>query len=81
METIVKILRALGRLDALDAILPEPLVSPIQLAARRGRQRRRARPRRVASAMPVQGQPAPVQQPAPHAASQAAPQHAERRHR
>ena len=47
METIVKILRALGRLDALDAILPEPLVSPIQLAARRGRQQRRARRRRV----------------------------------
>jgi transcriptional regulator with XRE-family HTH domain len=46
-ETIVKMLRALGRLDALDAMLPEPLVSPIQLAARRGRQRQRARPRQV----------------------------------
>jgi len=77
METIVKILRALGRLDALDAILPEPLVSPIQLAARRGRQRRRARPRRVMPSVAPQGnQPAPVQQRAEHAE-----QHAERRHR
>lgn len=71
VETIVKILRALGRLDALDAILPEPLVSPIQLAARRGRQRRRARPRRVGSSIPALGQ-----QPA-----LPAPQHAEPRHR
>ena len=47
IETIVRMLRALGRLDALDAILPAPLVSPIQLAARRGRQSRRARQRHV----------------------------------
>jgi len=42
LETIVKILRALGRLDALDAFLPEPLVSPLQLAALRGQVRQRA---------------------------------------
>lgn len=42
LATIVKILRALGRLDALDAFLPVPLVSPIELAKLAGRQRRRA---------------------------------------
>lgn len=49
LESLVKILRALGRLDAFDAFLPEPLVSPIQLAANRVRERQRAyapRPRR-----------------------------------
>lgn len=42
LETVVKLLRALGRLDALDAVLPPPLVSPIQLAELQGRERRRA---------------------------------------
>ncbi len=43
LETIVKILRALGRIEALDSFLPEPLVSPIQLVEQRERGRRRAR--------------------------------------
>ena len=43
LETIVKILRALGRVEALDSFLPEPLVSPIRLADQRERGRRRAR--------------------------------------
>ena len=43
LETIVKILRALGRVEALDSFLPEPLVSPIQLAEQRERGRQRAR--------------------------------------
>ena len=43
LETIVRILRALGRVEALDSFLPEPLVSPIQLAEQRERRRRRAR--------------------------------------
>lgn len=42
LATVVRILRALGRLDALDAFLPAPLVSPIQLAALSGRERLRA---------------------------------------
>ena len=42
METVVRILRALGMLDALDAFLPEPLVSPLQLAQTGGRERQRA---------------------------------------
>lgn len=42
LGTVVRILRALGRLDALDAFLPAPLASPIQLAAMAGRERLRA---------------------------------------
>ncbi|MGH7718999.1 MAG: helix-turn-helix domain-containing protein [Gemmatimonadaceae bacterium] len=42
LATLVKILRALGRLDALDAMLPVPLASPLQLANLRGRERQRA---------------------------------------
>ena len=43
LQTIVKILRALGRVEALDSFLPEPLVSPIRLADQRERKRQRAR--------------------------------------
>ncbi len=43
LKTIVKILRALGRVEALDSFLPEPLVSPIRLAEQRERTRQRAR--------------------------------------
>lgn len=47
LATVVQILRALGRLDALDAFLPAPLVSPLQLAELSGEERQRARtPRR-----------------------------------
>ena len=42
LESLVKILRALGRLDGLEAMLPEQLVSPIQLAENRVRERQRA---------------------------------------
>ena len=43
LETLVKILRVLGRLDALNDFLQPPLISPLQLAASHGRTRRRAR--------------------------------------
>ncbi len=39
---LVRILRALGRLDALDGFLPEPGLSPLQLAKLKGRERKRA---------------------------------------
>lgn len=42
LENVVKILRALDRLSALDAFLPPPLVSPMQLVDMKGRRRRRA---------------------------------------
>ncbi len=47
LETVIRILRALGRLDNLESLLPPPLISPLQLADLGGRERQRARgPRR-----------------------------------
>jgi transcriptional regulator with XRE-family HTH domain len=43
LGSLVRLLRVLGRLEALDAFLPEPAVSPIQLARLKGRTRQRAR--------------------------------------
>ena len=43
---LVQILRALDALDAVDAFLPDPGISPLQLAKMKGRQRRRASPQR-----------------------------------
>lgn len=43
LETLIRILRVLGRLDALEAFLPPNTVSPIQLADRQGKLRQRAR--------------------------------------
>jgi transcriptional regulator with XRE-family HTH domain len=46
VETLIRLLRALGRLEQLDALLPEPGLSPLALLAERRRAqhpRRRAR--------------------------------------
>jgi len=44
--TLVRVLRALGRLEQLDAVLPEPSLSPLALLAQQRRSpRRRARRR------------------------------------
>jgi putative transcriptional regulator len=43
LSTLVKLLRALGRLGDLDAFLPAPSVSPIHLMKRQGKPRQRAR--------------------------------------
>ena len=45
-ETMIRILRALDRLDHLDAFLPEPGSSPLQLARLKGKERQRASGRR-----------------------------------
>ena len=49
METLVRLLRALGRLEQLDAFLPEPALSPLALLqqqqARQVRQRASRRKR------------------------------------
>jgi transcriptional regulator with XRE-family HTH domain len=46
LDTLVRVLRALGRLEQLDAMLPEPSLSPLALLAQERRSpRRRARPR------------------------------------
>ena len=42
VETLIRVLRALEKLDALNALLPEPGVSPLQLAKLKGRERQRA---------------------------------------
>ena len=42
METLIRLLRALGLLDRVDALLPEPGPSPVQLAKLRGKERERA---------------------------------------
>lgn len=47
LGTVIRILRALGRLDGLDAFLPPAGVSPMELLQTGGRERQRAgRPRR-----------------------------------
>lgn len=42
LATIVRVLRALGRLEAVEAFLPAPIESPLRLAELGGRVRRRA---------------------------------------
>lgn len=42
LEGMIKILRAFGKLDQLDVLLPDPGISPIQLARLAGQQRMRA---------------------------------------
>lgn len=42
LETIIAVLRELGALEDLNALLPEPGFSPIQLAKMQGRKRQRA---------------------------------------
>ena len=46
LENLIRILRVLELLDELDAFLPEPGLSPLQLAKFRGRERLRAVGRR-----------------------------------
>ncbi len=43
----LEVLRALGVLDQLDAFLPDPGISPVQVAKLQGRERKRATGRRV----------------------------------
>ncbi|MBN2188688.1 MAG: helix-turn-helix transcriptional regulator [Chitinispirillaceae bacterium] len=51
LESLIQILRALDCIDQLDSFLPEPGISPIQLAKLRGHGRLRAsRPRQKAGA-------------------------------
>jgi len=40
--TLIQILRALNALDGIDSFLPDPGISPLQLARMKGRERQRA---------------------------------------
>lgn len=42
MLTLIQSLRALRELEAIDAFLPDPGISPLQLAKMRGNERQRA---------------------------------------
>jgi len=42
LSTLIDLLRALNRLDALENFLPDPGVSPMELLGRAGKQRQRA---------------------------------------
>ena len=42
LALLIRVLRVLGKLGQLEALLPEPGISPIQLAKLKGRERRRA---------------------------------------
>lgn len=46
LSTVIRLLRALGRLDGLEAFIPPPGISPMELLQAGGRQRKRARPGR-----------------------------------
>jgi putative transcriptional regulator len=42
LATLIAVLRELGALDDLDSFVPEPGISPLQLAKRQGKPRQRA---------------------------------------
>lgn len=42
-NSLIRVLRALGQLDSLDRLVPEPLPSPVERLRLQGRRRRRAR--------------------------------------
>lgn len=48
VPSLIRVLRALGLLNALDMLVPEPTPSPLELLKLQGRQRQRAGPARVA---------------------------------
>ena len=49
LSSFIEILRALRKLDQLDALLPDPGISPLQLAKLKGKARQRATGRRARS--------------------------------
>lgn len=46
LSSLLRLLRALGKLDAVDSFLPAPGISPVQLARLKGAKRQRATGRR-----------------------------------
>jgi transcriptional regulator with XRE-family HTH domain len=58
LTSSIRVLRALGLLDTLDQLLPEPVPSPMELLKLHGKSRRRASGERHKSA-PVRDETAP----------------------
>lgn len=42
LSTLIALLREYGRLDSLDAFIPEPGISPLQIAKMKGKKRQKA---------------------------------------
>ena len=58
LASLIRILRALGKLDTVDSFLPPPGISPVQLAQLKGAKRRRATGQRIKLPKPEEaGQP------------------------
>lgn len=55
--SLIRVLRALGLMDSLDRLVPEPAQSPIELLKLHGRTRRRASGSRGRSASPPAPKP------------------------
>ncbi len=47
LMTLIAVLRELGALETLDRFIPEPSISPMQLARQHGKQRQRASGKRL----------------------------------
>lgn len=60
MGTLLRVLRGLNQLQNLDAFLPDPGVSPVDLARNQGKPRQRARRNRPATVEPVDPAPAEI---------------------
>ncbi|MFC6632444.1 helix-turn-helix domain-containing protein [Microbulbifer taiwanensis] len=57
LDSLVAVLRELQQLDGLEAFLPDPGISPLQLAERQGRPRQRASGKVQKSAAPRKKKP------------------------
>lgn len=55
LPSLIRVLRVLGLLDALDRLIPEPAPSPIELVKLQGRQRQRASGARASSRPTAKG--------------------------
>lgn len=63
LDSLVAVLRELQQLDGLEAFLPDPGISPLQLAEREGRPRQRARGASTKSKSAINKQPAKKHKP------------------
>lgn len=58
VTSFIRVLRALGLLDRLDQLVPEPLPSPLERLKTSGRRRRRASGRRGSGSQAEESEPA-----------------------